>query len=124
MAISPMVPSTRTRAPSASALVAPAAPTTAGIRYSRATTAAWLRMPPGLGDQRREYREQRRPGGRRRRRDEDVAGLDPREVGGLRDHACASPGIAEGIVRGDGPRRHESDPRAATRSPAAIRFRA
>jgi hypothetical protein len=27
-------------------VVAPAAPTTAGIPYSRATTAAWLRIPP------------------------------------------------------------------------------
>ena len=39
-AIVPVVPSTRTRVPSGIAAVAPAAPTTAGIRYSRATTAA------------------------------------------------------------------------------------
>jgi hypothetical protein len=32
--------------PSVIAAVAPAAPTTAGRPYSRATTAAWLRMPP------------------------------------------------------------------------------
>src|SRR4051794_28307361 len=43
---SPVAPSTCTRAPSGITRVATSAPTTAGSPYSRATTAAWQRMPP------------------------------------------------------------------------------
>src|SRR5919199_4959804 len=42
----PAPPSTSTTSPSRIAVVAVCAPTTAGIPYSRATTAQWLRMPP------------------------------------------------------------------------------
>ena len=42
----PFVPSTSTSSPSRRNVVARFAPTTAGIEYSRATTAQWLRMPP------------------------------------------------------------------------------
>src|SRR3954447_14385024 len=42
----PASPSTSTTSPSSIAVVAVPAPTTAGIPYSRATTAQWLRMPP------------------------------------------------------------------------------
>src|SRR4051794_11108795 len=42
----PASPSTSTSAPSGIAVVAVRAPTTAGMPYSRATTAEWLRIPP------------------------------------------------------------------------------
>src|SRR5829696_252019 len=42
----PASPSTSTTSPSAIAVVAELAPTTAGMPYSRATTAEWLRIPP------------------------------------------------------------------------------
>src|SRR3954447_7626286 len=42
----PASPSTSTMSPSAMTVVALAAPTTAGMPYSRATTAQWLRIPP------------------------------------------------------------------------------
>src|SRR4028118_410294 len=45
----PASPSTSIICPFLIVAVAAPVPTTAGMRYSRATTALWLRLPPGAG---------------------------------------------------------------------------
>ena len=83
----PAAPSTVSRAPVVIRVGgAPGTPTTAGMPYSRATTAPCEFAPPISMTSAAGGEEQRRPAGVGGRRDEDLAGLQVR-ADGVEDHA-------------------------------------